>query len=120
MHILPTLVRTGSKQFLINYQKQVNGDFCENIDECEQNEHNCHENAHCTDNEGSFDCDCNSGFSGNGTFCENIDECANGDHNCDQNAICSDAQGSSSCKCKDGYRGNGTVCENIDECQEGR
>ncbi len=34
------------------------------IDECLNNP--CHHNASCTDNEGSFDCQCNAGFSGDG------------------------------------------------------
>jgi hypothetical protein len=29
----------------------------------------CHHNATCTDNEGSFDCECNVGYSGNGFNC---------------------------------------------------
>jgi hypothetical protein len=37
------------------------------IDECSSNP--CHSNANCTDNEGSFDCQCNSGFSGDGYNC---------------------------------------------------
>ena len=39
------------------------------INECVNNTHNCDENAQCTDNIGSFSCDCNFGYSGNGTFC---------------------------------------------------
>ena len=34
------------------------------IDECETNP--CHSNASCTDSEGSFDCQCNNGYTGNG------------------------------------------------------
>jgi hypothetical protein len=41
--------------------------FClifSDINECSSNP--CHHNAICTDNEGSFDCECNVGYSGNG------------------------------------------------------
>ncbi|CAB4010054.1 fibrillin-2-like [Paramuricea clavata] len=39
------------------------------FDPCAQN--NCDGNAECTANEdNSFNCTCNSGYSGNGTFCE--------------------------------------------------
>jgi hypothetical protein len=37
------------------------------INECITNP--CHHNASCTDNEGSFVCQCNSGFSGDGLNC---------------------------------------------------
>ena len=35
--------------------------------ECSSNP--CHPNATCTDNEGSFVCECNVGYSGNGFNC---------------------------------------------------
>ncbi len=38
------------------------------IDECLNN--SCHHNASCSDNEGSFDCQCNVGFSGDGVNCD--------------------------------------------------
>ena len=37
------------------------------INECSSNP--CHDNATCTDNEGSFDCQCKDGFSGDGLSC---------------------------------------------------
>ena len=37
------------------------------IDECSFNP--CDVNANCTDNEGSFDCQCKHGFSGDGLNC---------------------------------------------------
>ena len=49
--------------------------FMENlpdINECTSGEHNCHQNATCSNNNGSFSCSCNSGFSGNGTYCEGL------------------------------------------------
>ena len=39
------------------------------INECDNNEHNCHVNANCTDTDGSFLCTCHSGYEGNGTNC---------------------------------------------------
>ena len=40
------------------------------IDECTEGTHNCHANAQCMNNEGSFTCMCNPGFTGNGTSCQ--------------------------------------------------
>jgi hypothetical protein len=37
------------------------------INECSSKP--CHPNATCTDKEGSFDCECNVGYSGNGFNC---------------------------------------------------
>ena len=104
------------------------------IDECKTNP--CHSNASCTDNEGSFDCQCNSGFSGDGhnctsnasfstrylifTFClyilfnvssyyfEDFDECLNTP--CHSNASCTDNEGSFDCQCNVGFSGNGLSC----------
>ena len=39
-------------------------------DECKSGNNNCNANAKCTNTVGSFDCNCNSGFSGNGVDCE--------------------------------------------------
>ena len=43
--------------------------FAVDLDECTLNTDNCHDNATCTDTQGSFDCTCNSGFTGNGISC---------------------------------------------------
>ena len=59
---------------------------------------------------GSFDCTCNTGFTGQGVNCTNIDECATQTHNCALNATCSDNQGSFACSCNPGHTGNGTTC----------
>ena len=39
------------------------------INECERNLDNCHENASCINTIGWFYCDCKDGFNGNGTYC---------------------------------------------------
>ena len=39
------------------------------VDECDNNLHNCHVNADCINTIGSFYCDCRNGFNGNGTYC---------------------------------------------------
>jgi len=40
------------------------------IDECETNTDNCDVNAHCNNTKGSFQCTCNTGYSGDGVRCE--------------------------------------------------
>ena len=39
------------------------------VDECAEKTDNCHEKAKCTNNEGSFFCSCNRGYTGNGIYC---------------------------------------------------
>ena len=117
-----------------------NGTDCENSDECDVNGaagvvggitddlwgvNDCSPDATCTDTVGSFNCTCDTGYSGNGTACENIDECdeANGTgqiHDCDENASCTDTIGAWECACNTGFEGNGTAgfCADIDECDE--
>ncbi|XP_048242677.1 uromodulin-like isoform X2 [Haliotis rufescens] len=47
------------------------GDNCEtDIDECTDGTDNCHENADCTDTEGSFTCTCKADHVGDGVECE--------------------------------------------------
>uniref|UniRef100_A0A0G4F227 Uncharacterized protein n=1 Tax=Chromera velia CCMP2878 TaxID=1169474 RepID=A0A0G4F227_9ALVE len=95
-----------------------NGTNCTNIDECADVlfSHDCHAQATCTDNNGSFACGCNSGFSGDGLNCTNIDECGTSTDNCDVQAACNDTFGSFTCTCNAGYDGSGTSCSDVDEC----
>ena len=42
------------------------------IDECSDESHACDGNANCTNTNGSFKCDCKTGFSENGNTCTGI------------------------------------------------
>ena len=107
------------------------------IDECLSDP--CHVNANCSDNEGSYDCQCNVGHSGNGfncsskqvfcylicvryltyfTFPQNklflslyfTDIDECLSDPCHTNANCSDNEGSYDCQCNVGHSGNGFNC----------
>ena len=44
--------------------------LCADIDECEEGRvNNCLRDATCTNTDGSYTCDCQSGLTGNGKFC---------------------------------------------------
>ncbi|XP_065190811.1 fibrillin-1-like [Sycon ciliatum] len=116
---------------------------CIERDECLHQIHNCDSNASCTNTVRSYNCTCNSGFSGDGRSCvcnclnhgqctedgtcncrkgfhgdkcqHNIDECLPASP-CHVDAICIDNDGGYMCLCKSGYHGNGTQCQDQDEC----
>ena len=47
-------------------------EWVSDVNECENGEHNCHKNAECSDNKGSFTCECAQGFEGSGTDCTSM------------------------------------------------
>jgi len=80
------------------------------VDECLANIDNCDVNANCINVPGSFDCVCNSGYTGDGVACNDFDECLAHTDNCDVNAHCLNKPGSFLCKCNPGFVGNGVTC----------
>ena len=88
-------------------------------DECSSETHTCDPNADCTNLDGAYDCNCQSGFIGTGWACVDVDECFDPARlGCDENAHCWNAAGSFACVCDDGYQGSGIACQDIDECLE--
>ncbi|CAK8696725.1 unnamed protein product [Clavelina lepadiformis] len=45
---------------------------CQDIDECNTNEHNCSANGRCMNTVGSYNCVCNAGYMGNGRQCAKV------------------------------------------------
>ena len=61
-------LKTSINEYLISFSSlKILYVLSLDIDECLTNP--CHYNASCTDNEGSFNCVCNAGYSGNGFNC---------------------------------------------------
>ena len=96
------------------------GQTCADINECLLATHSCHDNALCSNTVGSFDCACQSGFSGNGSSCIDQNECLIHQHNCSEVAECQNTNGAYSCACTAGFQGDGLRCDDVDECSTGQ
>eukprot|EP00058_Branchiostoma_floridae_P019270 XP_002604760.1 hypothetical protein BRAFLDRAFT_222406 [Branchiostoma floridae] len=91
------------------------------IDECLDNSDVCHEDAHCYNTVGSYNCACGDGYGGDGFNCTDINECSDpGLHSCTQNATCMNTEGGYKCVCNEGFTLQGSICIDIDECKEAR
>uniref|UniRef100_A0A6I8SDX4 Nidogen-1 n=1 Tax=Xenopus tropicalis TaxID=8364 RepID=A0A6I8SDX4_XENTR len=102
------------------------GRTCYDIDECQEQQDICGDNAICNNQPGTFRCECNDGyqFLEDGRTCAAVDRptnhCLTGTHNCDiaDRARCIYTGGSSYiCACLSGYSGDGRACEDVDECE---
>ncbi|XP_067048022.1 loricrin-like isoform X2 [Acropora muricata] len=82
----------------------------EDVDECTVSPPFCHVNAQCSNNIGSYNCTCNTGYIGNGKTCTDVDECTVSPPFCHVNAQCSNNIGSYNCTCNTGFIGNGKTC----------
>uniref|UniRef100_A0A3Q0SFY4 Nidogen 1 n=1 Tax=Amphilophus citrinellus TaxID=61819 RepID=A0A3Q0SFY4_AMPCI len=103
------------------------GRYCHDIDECRETPLVCGPNAVCSNQPGTFHCECSTGFvfASDGRTCieENhpVDHCQRGTHDCDvpERALCSHTRGSAYiCSCLAGFVGDGRLCRDIDECQQ--
>ncbi|XP_073319461.1 nidogen-1-like isoform X2 [Pagrus major] len=105
------------------------GRYCHDADECRETPQVCGSNAVCSNQPGTFRCECLSGFvfASDGKTCieedRPVDHCQRGSHNCDvaERALCSYTGGSAFvCSCLPGFAGDGRVCRDVDECQQDR
>ncbi|CAD7671475.1 unnamed protein product [Nyctereutes procyonoides] len=91
-------------------------------DECGSGQHNCDENAICTNTVRGHSCTCKPGYVGNGTICRDIDECTEGIIECHNHSRCVNLPGWYHCECRSGFHDDGTYslsgesCIDIDEC----
>lgn len=79
-------------------------------DPCVEGVRNCDENAYCIPQDGSYKCECKTGFFGDGYSCSDVDECDLPLDTCDENARCYNTPGSFRCQCDHGFRGDGITC----------
>ena len=106
-----------------HHEDCIDGHFCDtllpqptcyDVDECESNNIHfngtkyCGQNSTCTNNIGSFTCQCNSGYKDFVPWvgCSDIDECNEGSSLCKENTDCWNSPGSHSCTCKVGNVGS--------------
>ena len=94
---------------------------CVDNDECTNGDNNCNADATCTNNDGSYTCACNAGYSGEGydDDCTDIDAYATDTNECHDVSTCTNTIGSYDCTCLASYEENGRECANIDECTVG-
>ena len=55
--------------FYYRYAHRMLITACTDVNECDEDIHNCHESATCSDVVGGFNCICNTGFTGDGILC---------------------------------------------------
>ena len=120
-HVPTTMVVTNVIVTMVTKKPAIGNNVCKDIDECQLDtvEAVCGDaNAVCTNNDGSYDCACMTGF-GRSISCPDIDECTLGTDNCSADSTCTNTEGSFECACNDGFDGDGVECDDKDECADG-
>jgi len=97
-------------------------DDCEDSNECDDPTSCPGEGKTCVNSEGSFECNCKTGFEEQegGVDCVDVDECKD-ENICAEGQVCKNTDGGFSCECKEGYaiQDDSGACTDIDECAEG-
>ena len=98
------------------FNPDTNRTECLDVDECTDHGTNyaaknrCSDNASCTNNDGSYSCECNAGYEDlgahsewglfmSGVNCADIDECSM-ENDCHHTAICTNEPGDYTCECE--------------------
>uniref|UniRef100_A0A1A8J1P1 Fibulin-1 n=2 Tax=Nothobranchius kuhntae TaxID=321403 RepID=A0A1A8J1P1_NOTKU len=100
------------------YHLSADGTRCEDVDECQTSEM-CGGHV-CINLEGSFRCECRTGFMFNtiSKLCEDINECTHYPGRLCAHK-CENTEGSFRCSCSNGFKltRDGRDCEDVDECE---
>ncbi|RDD45038.1 Latent-transforming growth factor beta-binding protein 4 [Trichoplax sp. H2] len=87
---------------LAGYAVDLEG-VCKDLNECEQDSHECGANADCVNTVGSYECECKLGYSYDvDQICRDVNECNNGEAQCLPNEGCRNIAGSYLCICPNG------------------
>jgi len=97
-------------------------------DECLQGIHTCHNDATCINTDGSFECECDAGYTGTGFMCSDIDDCSsniweNTTTTCtvDGPCLCGTCMDLGAdvfrCTCRDGWH-DSNCDRDVNECEE--
>ena len=71
----------------------------------------CRSNMTCSNTEGSYKCECNTGYEKTvNDECTDSDECTTNTHDCKDGSQCFNKMGSYECQCHKGYTYNGLKC----------
>ncbi|XP_040001081.1 nidogen-1-like isoform X2 [Xiphias gladius] len=86
------------------------GRYCHDTDECRETPQVCGSNSVCSNQPGTFRCECVTGFvfASDGKTCIDVDECQQ--DRCHRDAFCFNTQGSYTCRCRPGFHGDGLHC----------
>ena len=88
------------------------------INECTVGTAQCSSHADCINSDGSYQCQCKSGYSGDGKICnqtfQDNSQCSPGGNECIAAAECVYKGGRYTCVCKTGYVGDGISCQRKD------
>ncbi|XP_062609556.1 uncharacterized protein LOC134271356 [Saccostrea cucullata] len=104
----------GSYSCICGEGFDINGDKCEDTDECsDESLYDCPEFTFCVNTNGNYTCECQSGFQLINDECKDINECETGRHDCSQ--LCINVDGDYNCACHPGFnlQNDRKMCEKV-------